>query len=131
MTSAERAKLAALLEACKKEEKRSVLSSLVSEGRKTIEIHGRMKLQYGKASSRCTDGSLTMECLLSGMPLDRSKPTVVTPLAIAEAVHVVRENRRVKVNEVAAMLYVSHGSFSSQYHPQHVAIPPSVRKVGA
>jgi hypothetical protein len=42
MTSAERAKLAALLEACTKEEQRSVNSSVLSDGVKPIEIHRRM-----------------------------------------------------------------------------------------
>jgi hypothetical protein len=49
---------------------------------------------------------------------------VPTPLPIAEAVRVVRETRRVKVKEVAAMLYVRsmiHGML--QFH--------TVRKVDA
>jgi hypothetical protein len=49
MMSAERAEMAAVLEACTKEEQHSVIHFLVSKGNKPIEIHHHMKLQYGEA----------------------------------------------------------------------------------
>ena len=42
-------KMAALLATCTKEEQCSVICFLSSEGVKSIEIHGRMKDQYGDA----------------------------------------------------------------------------------
>jgi hypothetical protein len=44
-----------------------------------------------------------MECLVSWMPLDQSKPTVIMPQVTVEAEHVIKENCQVKVNEVATM----------------------------
>jgi len=41
--------LAAPLATCTKEEQRSVIRFLTSEGVKSIEIHRRMKVQYGDA----------------------------------------------------------------------------------
>ena len=42
-------KMAAPLATCAKEEQRSVIRFLSSEGVKPIEIHRRMKVQYGDA----------------------------------------------------------------------------------
>ena len=42
-------KMAAPLETCTSEEQRSVIPFLLSEGVKPIEIHRRMKFQYGDA----------------------------------------------------------------------------------
>jgi len=42
-------KMAAPLETCTREEQRSVIRFLGSEGVKPIEIHQRMKFQYGDA----------------------------------------------------------------------------------
>ena len=42
-------KMAALLASCTNEEQRSVIGFLSSEGVKPIEIHRRMKVQYGDA----------------------------------------------------------------------------------
>ena len=42
-------KMAAALETCTREEQRSVIRFFSSEGVKPIEIHRRMKVQYGDA----------------------------------------------------------------------------------
>jgi hypothetical protein len=47
MTSAGRAKMAAVLEGCTKEEQRSVICFLASASNKPIKIHHCLKLQYG------------------------------------------------------------------------------------
>jgi len=53
--------MAAPLAKCTKEEQRSVIRFLSSEVVKPIEIHGRMKVQYGDASVKYFTGVNTLE----------------------------------------------------------------------
>ena len=110
-------KMAAPLATCTKEEQRSVIRFLSSEGVKTVEIHRRMKVQYGG------DGRLSLQQMyewtrkfMNGISsvTDSPRPDqahrVLKPEAIAAVEDIVKENRRVTVNEIAAHLDMSHGS---------------------
>jgi len=111
--------MAATLATCTKEEQRSVirfLSFLISEGVKPIEIHRRMKVQYGGACLSLQQVYEWTRKFMNGISsvtdslrLDQAHP-VVTPEAIAAVEAIVKENRRVTVNETAAHLDMSHGS---------------------
>ena len=107
--------MAALLATCIKEEQCSVIRFLSSEGLKPIEIHRRMKVQYGDAClSLHQVYEWTMELMNGiGSVTDSPRPgkahQVVTPEAIAAVEAIVKENRRVTVNEIAAYLDMSHG----------------------
>ena len=109
--------MAAPLASCTKEEQRSVIRFLSSEGVKPIEIHRRMKAQYGD------DACLSLQQVYEwtrkftngiSSVTDSSRPgqahRVVTPEAIAAVEAIVKENNRVAVNEIAAHLDMSHGS---------------------
>jgi len=92
--------MAAPLATCTKEEHRSV-------GVKPIEIHRRMKVQYGDA---CLSLQQVYECtrkFMNGISSVTDSPRpgqahrVVTPEGIAVVEAIVKENRRVTVNEIA------------------------------
>jgi transposase len=108
--------MAAPLKAYTKKEQRSVIRILVSDGVKPIEIHRRMELQYGNAClslQQVYEWSRKFENGLSSVadaPRRGQAHRVVTPQAISEIERVIRENRRVMVDEVATMLDISHGS---------------------
>jgi transposase len=110
------AKMAAPLEACTREEQRAVIRFLGSEGEKPADIHRRMKRQYGDACvslqqvyewhRKFKSGVSTLtDAARSGRP-----HTATTPNAIAAVERVIRENRRVTIDEVAGELKISHGS---------------------
>jgi len=108
--------MAAPLATCTKEEQRSVIRFLSSEGVKPIEIHRRMKVQYGDA---CLSLQLVYEWtrkLMNGVSSVTDSPRpgqahrVLTPEAIAAVEAIVKEIRRVTVNEIAAHLDKSRGS---------------------
>jgi len=109
-------KMAALLETCTREEQRSVIRFLRSEGVKSIEIHRRMKFQYGDAclsqqqlyewSRKLANGVTSVE----DAPCPGQAQRVVTPQNIAAVEATVMENRRVTRNDIAASLKISHGS---------------------
>jgi len=98
------------LEQCTKQEKRSVVRFLFSEGVKRIEIHRRMRIQYG---DRCMSRTQVYEWTEKFKNLitnvrDSPRPgpvlTAVTEDNIAALENVIRENRRVTVKEVASLL---------------------------
>ena len=83
---------------------------------KPIEIHGRMKVQYGDACLSIQEVYEWTEKFMNGISSVTDSPRsgqahpVVTPEAIAAVGAIVKENRRVTVNGIAAHLDMSHGS---------------------
>jgi hypothetical protein len=142
--------MAAPLGNCTNEEQRSVISFLSSESTKSIEIHRRMKVQYGEAClslqqvyewSRKFRNSVTS---LADAPLSGQTHRVVTPETIAAAEAIGMDNRRVTVNEIAANLNISHGSahniihdllklrkVSARWVQRHLTPEPKERRVDA
>ena len=100
--------MAAPLATCAKEEQRSVVRFFSSEGVKPIEIHRRMKVQYGDAclslqqvyewNRKFTNGISSV----TDSPRPGQTHRVVTPEAIAAVEAIVKENRRVTENEIVA-----------------------------
>ena len=92
---------------CTKEEQRSVVRFLSSEGVKPIEIHRRMKVQYGDACLSLQQLYEWTGKFMNGISSVTDSPRpgqahpVVTPEAIAAVEAIVKENRRVTVNERA------------------------------
>ena len=95
--------MAAPLATCTKEEQRSVIRFLSNERVKPIEIHRRMKVQYGDA---CLSLQQVYEWTMKFMngissvtdsPRRAQAHPVVTPEAIAAVEAIVKENRRVTV----------------------------------
>ena len=109
-------KMTAPLANCTKEEQRSVIRFLRSEGVKAIEIHGRMEVQYGDACLSLQQIYEWSRKFLNGVSFVTGSPRpgqvhrVVTPEAIAAVEAIVTANRRVTVHEIAAHLDMSHGS---------------------
>jgi len=114
--------VAASLATCTKEEQRSVIRFLNSEGVKPIEIHRQMKVQYGDACLSLQQVYEWTRKFMNGISSVTDSPRpgqahqVVTPEAIAVAEAIVKENRRVTVNEIAAHLDISHGSVHHIVH---------------
>lgn len=108
--------MAASLETCTSEEQRSVIRFLRSEGLKPIEIHRRMKVQYGDAclsqqqvyewSRKFANGVTSVE----DAPRPGQAQRVVTTQNIAAVEAIVMENHRVTLNDIAECLKISHGS---------------------
>jgi hypothetical protein len=102
--------MTAPLATCTKEEQRSVFRFLRSEGVKPIEIHRRMKVQYGDACLSLQQVYEWSIKLLNGVnsvtdsPRPGQAQRVVTPEAIAAVEAIVTENCRVTVHEIAAHL---------------------------
>ena len=99
--------------------KNSVLSSdfLSSEGVKLIEIHRRMKVQYGDACLSLQQVYEWTRKFMNGISFVTDSPRpgqahrVVTPEGIAAVEEdIMKENRRVTMNEIAAHLDMSHGT---------------------
>ena len=109
-------KMAAPLATCTKEEQRSVICFLSSVRVKPIEIHRRMKVQYGDACLSLqqvyewTRTSMNGISSVTDSPRPGEAHPVVTPEGIAAVEAIVKENRCVTVNEIAAHLDMSHGS---------------------
>ena len=109
-------KMAAPLATCTKEEQRSVIRFLSSEGVKPIEIHRRMKFQYGDARLSLQQVYKWTREFMNGISSVTDSPRpgqahrVVTPDAIAAVEAIMKENRRVTVNQIAAHMGMSHGS---------------------
>jgi len=101
--------MVAPLATCTKQEQRS-------EGVNPIEIHRRMEVQYGDACLSLqqvyewTRKSMNGISSVTDSPRPGQALRVVTPDAITAVEAVVKENRRVTVNEIAAHLDMSHGS---------------------
>ena len=109
-------KVAAPLAICTKEEQHSIIRFLSSQGVKPIEIHRQMKVQYGDACLSLQQVYNWTRKFMKGISSVTDSPRpgqahrVVTPEAITAVEAIVKENRRVTVNEIAAHLDVSHGS---------------------
>jgi len=108
--------MAAPLATCTKEEHHSVIRFLSNEGLKPIEIHRRMKVQYGDACLSLQQVYERTRKFMNGISSVTDSPRpgqahpVMTPEAIAAVEAIVKENRRVTVNEIAVHLDMSHGS---------------------
>jgi len=104
------------LATCTKEEQRSVIHILSSEGVKPIEIRRRLKVHYGDACLSLRKVYEWTWKFMNGISsvTDSLRPgqahPVVTPEAITAVVAIMKENRRVTVNEIAAYLDMSCGS---------------------
>jgi hypothetical protein len=100
--------MAAPLAIFTKEEQRSVIRFLRSEGVKPIEIHRRTEVQYGDAClslQKVYEWSwkfLNNVSPVTDSPRPGQAHRVVTPVAIAAVEAIVKENRRVTVHEIAA-----------------------------
>jgi len=107
--------MVAPLATCTKEEQRSVIRFLSSEGVKPIEIHRRMEVQYGDACLSLQQVYEWTRKFMNGISSVTDSPRpgqahpVVTPEAIATVEVIVKENHRVTVNEIGAHLDMSHG----------------------
>jgi len=108
--------MAAPLATCTKEEQRSVIRCLSSEGVKPIEIHRRMNVQYCDACLSLqqvyewTRKFMNSISSVTDSPRPGQAHPVVTPESIAAVEDIVKDNRRVTANEIAAHLDMSHGS---------------------
>ena len=105
--------MAVPLQQCTKQEQRSVVRFLFSEGEKPIAIHRRMSIQYGdRCMSRIQVYEWT-ENFKNGVTSVEDSPrlgpafTAVTEDNIAAVGNVVWENRRITVKEVASVLDIS------------------------
>jgi len=109
--------MAAPLATCTKEEQRSVIRFLSSEWVKPIEIHRQMKVQYGDACLSLQQVYEWTGKFMNGISSVTDSPRpgqayrVVTPEGIAAVEAIVKENHHVTVDETAAHLDVSHGSW--------------------
>jgi hypothetical protein len=116
--------MAAPLATCTKEEQRSVIRFFYREGVKPIEIHRRMKVQYGDACLSLQQVYEWTGKFMNGISFVTDSPRpgqahpVVTPEGIAAVETIVKENRRVTVNEITAHLHMSHGSTHHTVHDQ-------------
>jgi len=105
-----------------KEEQRSVIRFLSSEGVKPIEIHRQMKVQYGDACLSLQQVYELTRKFMNGVSSVTDSPRrgqahrVVTPEAIAAVEAIVKENHRVTVNEIAAHLDMSRRSVHHIVH---------------
>jgi len=98
--------MAVPLATCTTEEQRSVIRFLSSEGVKPIEIHRRMKVQYGDACLSLQQVYEWTRKFMNGISSLTDSPRtgqahrIMTPEAIAVVEAIVKENRRVTVNEM-------------------------------
>ena len=85
---------------------------LSSVGARPIEIHRRMKVQYGDACLSLQQVYEWTSRFMNGISsvTDSHRPgqahRVVTPEAIAAAQAIVKENRRVTVNEIEPHIWI-------------------------
>ena len=97
-----------------------------SEGVKPIEIHQRMKVQYGDACLPLQQVCEWTWKFMNGISSVTDSPRpgqahrVVTPEAIAAVEANVKENRRVTMNEIAAHIDISHGSAHHMVHHKKI-----------
>jgi len=96
--------MVAPLATCTKDEQRSVIRFLSSEGEKPKEIHRRMKVQYGDACLSLQQVYEWTGKYMNGISSVTDSPgpgqahRVVTPEVTAAVEAIVKENRRVTVN---------------------------------
>jgi len=106
--------LAVPLATCTKEEQRSVNRLLSSEVVKLIEIHRRMKVQYGDACLSLQQVHEWTRKFMNGISSVTDSPRpgqahrVVKPEVTAAVEAIVKENRRVTVDEITAHLDMNH-----------------------
>ena len=116
--------MAVPLQQCTKQEQRSVVRFLFSEGVKPIEIHRRMRIQYGDRCMSRTKVYEWTEKSKNGVTSVEDSPrpglafTAVTEDNIAAVENVIRENRHVTVKEVASILDISVGSAHHIIHDE-------------
>jgi len=98
-------------------QRRTALSSgFYSEGVKPTEIHRRMEVQYADVCLsvqqvyQWTGKFMNAISSVTDSPRPSQAHPVVTPEGIAAVEDIVKENRRVTVNDTAAHLDMSHGS---------------------
>ena len=99
--------MAATLATCTKEEQRSVIRFLSTEGLKPIEIHRRMKVQYGDACLSLQQVYEWTRKFMNDISSATDSPRLhrgVTPEALAAVEAILKQNRRVTVNEIATRL---------------------------
>ena len=96
-------KMTAPLATRTKEEQLSVIRFLSIEGVKPIEIHRRMKDQYGDAQQvyEWTRKFINSISSVTDSPRPGQAHPVVTPEGIAAVEAIVKENRHLTVNEIA------------------------------
>jgi hypothetical protein len=99
--------MAAPLTICTKEEQLSVIRFLSSEAVKPIEIHRRMKIQYGDVCLSLQQVYEWTRKFMNDISSATDSPRPGQAIAAVEAI--VKENRRVTVKETAAHLDMSHG----------------------
>jgi hypothetical protein len=115
--------MAVSLATCTKVEQRSVIRFLSSE------IHRRMKVRYGDACVSLQQVYEWTRQFMNGISSVTDPPRpgkahpVVTPEAIAAVEAIVKENRRVTVNEMAVRLDMSHGS------PHHIVRDKKIKNI--
>jgi hypothetical protein len=108
--------MAAPLTTCTKEVQRSVRRFLNSEVVKPIGIYQRIKVPYGDAclslqqEYEWTRKFMKLISSVTDSPRPGQAHRVVTPEDIAPDEAIVKENRRVTVNEIASHMDISHGS---------------------
>ena len=113
------------LTTCTKEKQRSVIRFLSSEGVKPIEIHRRMKVQYGDACLSLqqvyewTRKFMNDISFVTDSPRPDQAHQVVKSEAIAAVKAIVKENRHVTVNEIAAHPDMSHASAHHIVHEKN------------
>jgi len=143
-------KMVAPLATCTKEEQHSVNRFLSSEGVKTIEIHRQMKVQYGDACLSQQQLYERTRKFMNGIhsvtdsPRSGQAQRVMTPETIAAEEAIVKENRRVTVNEISGHLDRSQRSahyivndvlqfyeVSARWVPRHLTAELKERRVDA
>ena len=121
--------MAATLGTGTKEEQRSVNCFLSSERLRPIEIHRRMKVQYGDACLSLQQVYEWTRKFMNGISsvTDSPRPGQAHPVVTSENITavevIVKKNRRVTVNEIAAHLDMSHGS------AHHVVRDKKIKKI--
>jgi len=112
------------LHQCTKQEQQSVVRFLFSEGVKPIEIHCRMRIQYGDRSMSRTQVYEWTEKFKNGVISLEDSPRpgpafmAVTEDNIAAVENVIWENRRVTIKEVSSLLEISVGSAHHIIHDE-------------
>ena len=104
-----------------KQEQRSVVRFLFSKGVKPLEIHHRMRIQYGDRCMSRTQVYEWTEKFKNGVPSVEDSPRAgpaVTEDNIAAVENVIQESLRVTVKEVASLLEISVGSAHHIIHDE-------------
>ena len=126
--------MAVPLQRCTKQEQRSVVRFLFSEGVKPIEIHRRMRIQYGDRCMSRTQAYEWTEKFKNSVTSVEDSPrpgpafTAVTEDNIAAVENVIWENRRVTIKEVTSLLEIS--VIGPSHHSWRAEVPKSVCKMG-